>query len=75
MNWASAPAHVRSRDAGEVWQAGFSEVRSTDRESFLQHRSYMAQNPVRAGVVDSPEGYPYSFTYLAKQKSAGAEAR
>jgi putative transposase len=55
---------------GEVWQRGFSEVRVDDRHSFLRHRQYIAENPVRAGLVDSPETFPYSFTYLAKQKSS-----
>ena len=55
--------------AGEVWQKGFSEVRVEDRQSFLQHRQYIAANPVKAGMVDSPEKFPYCFTYLAKQKS------
>ncbi|HEV2418235.1 MAG TPA: transposase [Terriglobia bacterium] len=59
---------------GEVWQRGFSEVRVDDRESFARHRQYIAQNPVKAGLVDSPEKFPYSFSYLAARKAAGAEA-
>jgi len=60
---------------GEVWQRGFSEVRVEDRQSFLQHREYIAENPVRAGLVDSPEKFPYCFAYLAKRKAAGAKAQ
>ncbi len=60
--------------AGEVWQRGFSEVRVDDRESFLRHREYIAQNPVRRGLAGSPEEFPYCFTYLAKRKAAGAKA-
>ena len=60
---------------GEVWQRGFSELRVEDRESYVRHREYIAQNPVRAGLVDSPEKFPYCFTYLAKRKPAGAKAR
>jgi putative transposase len=56
---------------GEVWQRGFSEQRVADRQSFLQHREYIAGNPVRAGLVDSPEQFPYCFTYLASRKDAG----
>jgi putative transposase len=59
---------------GEVWQHGFSEVRVEDRESYVCHREYIAQNPVKAGLVDSPEKFPYCFTYLAKRKPAAAEA-
>jgi putative transposase len=59
---------------GEVWQRGFSESRIEDRESFARHREYVAANPVKAGLADSSEEYPYCFTYLAKRKAAGAEA-
>jgi hypothetical protein len=40
----------------------------------VRHREYIAANPVKAGLADSPEEYPYCFTYLAKRKAAGAEA-
>jgi putative transposase len=59
---------------GEVWQHGFSEVRVEDRESYVRHQEYIAQNPVKAGLVDSPEKFPYCFTYLAKRKPAAAKA-
>ena len=59
---------------GEVWQRGFSEVRVDSNESFSQHRRYIAENPVKAGLADSPEEFPYCFTYLAARKAAGAEA-
>ena len=56
---------------GEVWQRGFSEVRISDEQSFLQHREYIFQNPVKAGLVDTAEQYPYGYTYLAKKKAQG----
>ncbi len=56
---------------GEVWQRGFSEVRINDGQSFLQHRAYIAQNPVKAGLVDLAEQYPYCYCYLAKKKAQG----
>ncbi len=59
---------------GEIWQRGFSEVRVNDSHSFSQHREYIAANPVRAGLVDAPETFPYCFTYLAGRKAAGAKA-
>ncbi|HEX7287186.1 MAG TPA: transposase [Candidatus Angelobacter sp.] len=59
---------------GEIWQKGFSEVRITNRQSFLQHREYIHQNLVKGGLVDSPEKFPYSSAYLKKQKAAAAEA-
>ncbi len=61
--------------SGEVWQRGFSEVRIQDERIFLQHRQYIAENPLKAGLADSPEKFPYCFTYVAAQKAAGAKAR
>jgi putative transposase len=60
--------------SGEVWQPGFSEVRVNDRESFVRHREYIAQNPVKRGLVSKPEEYPYCLDYLAARK-AGAKAQ
>jgi putative transposase len=60
---------------GEVWQRGFADDRINDGESFAQHREYIRQNPVRAGLTASPEEFPFCFTYLARQKVAGAKAR
>jgi putative transposase len=60
--------------AGEVWQPGFSEVRILDRKSFLKHRKYIEQNPVKAGLAESPEKYPFGSAYFKHQKRAGAKA-
>jgi putative transposase len=57
---------------GEIWQPGFSEVRILTRASFLKHRKYIDQNPVEAGLVDSPEKYPYGSAHLKwKKKRSG----
>lgn len=58
---------------GEVWQKGFSEVRVKNDDDRLQFRKYIALNPVKAGLVDVPESYPYCFTNLARRKLAGAK--
>ena len=60
---------------GEVWQRGFSEVRIRDGQSFLEHRDYIVRNPVKAGLVDSAEQYPYCFTYLARKKAQGLKPK
>jgi len=59
---------------GEVWQRGFSEVRIDNRQTFLRHREYISENPVKAGLAKSPEEFPFCFTYLARRKAAGAKA-
>ena len=53
---------------GEVWQRGFSESRVEDRESFLKHREYIAANPVKAGLVESAEAYPYCTVFRTWQR-------
>lgn len=62
------------RFQGEVWQRGFSDVRITDDRSFRQHQVYIHQNPVKAGLADSPENYSYGSAHLKKQKRSGAQA-
>jgi putative transposase len=54
--------------AGEVWQRGFSEVRVLDGTSLRRHREYIAQNPVKAGLVSLPEEYRWSYRSLAAEK-------
>ncbi|MGD0901753.1 MAG: transposase [Terracidiphilus sp.] len=60
---------------GEIWQRGFSDVRVPDEQSFQQHREYIENNPVKAGLANSPEEYPFGSAYLKKRKRAGAEAQ
>ena len=58
----------------EIWQPGFSDERVWDRESFLRHRSYIDNNPVKAGLADKPENYPYGSAYFrARKKASGPE--
>jgi REP-associated tyrosine transposase len=57
--------------AGEIWQRGFSEVRVMDRRSYLAHKKYIDENPVKAGLAGSAEEYPYCSAFLRKKKKAG----
>jgi putative transposase len=56
---------------GGIWKRGFSEVRIMDRASHLRHRDNIDDNPVRAGLADSAENYPYCSSYLRKRKRRG----
>jgi putative transposase len=56
---------------GDVWQRGFSDVRIRNGQSFSQHRAYIVENPVKAGLVDSAEDWPYCYSYLANKKAQG----
>jgi putative transposase len=55
---------------GEVWQPGYSAVQIDDYESFLAHRAYIYENPVKAGLAKKPEDYPYSSAYFRKLKKS-----
>lgn len=60
---------------GKVWQRGFTEQQVMGRESFDEHRKYIAENPVKAGLVRDDESFPFCYQTLAKMKIAGAKAR
>lgn len=44
----------------EIWQRGFSDHRIRNLTDYLQHRTYIHQNPVEARLVSKAEDYPYS---------------
>jgi len=50
----------RLRSKLPVWQPSFTNHRIRDAEDFERHREYVRMNPVRAGLVESVEVYPYS---------------
>src|SRR3954462_5349712 len=56
--------------AGEIWPPGYSEVRVLDRKSYLAHKKYIDENPVKAGLARSAEEYPYCSAYFRKKKKA-----
>lgn len=47
----------------EIWQRSFTNHRIRDLADFEKHRTYIHLNPVRAGLVEFPKGYPYSSAY------------
>ena len=57
---------------GEIWQRGYSDVRVLNEQSFKQHRLYIDNNPVKAGLAIRADEYPYGTAYLKKQKLAAA---
>jgi putative transposase len=47
----------------EVWQKGFSDHRIRDAGDYAEHVSYTRQNPVRAGLCEIAEEFPYSSAH------------
>jgi REP element-mobilizing transposase RayT len=56
-----AVTRVLRRDGGtdRVWQAGFFDHALRSTESYAQKWEYVRMNPVRAGLVSSPDEWPY----------------
>jgi putative transposase len=54
---------------GEIWQRGYSDARILDDQSFQQHRAYIENNPVKAGLVNRGDEYPFGSAYLKKTKA------
>ncbi len=49
---------------GEMWQKGFNEHRIRDADEYAKHVEYIWMNPVKGGLVEHPEDYPYSSARL-----------
>jgi putative transposase len=44
----------------DVWQPSFLDRRVRDSLEYQKYKEYIWQNPVRRGLVKTPEAYPYS---------------
>ena len=51
--------HARTADT-RLWQVGYHDRVLRRDESLLQTIAYVLNNPVRAGIVQRPEDYPWS---------------
>jgi hypothetical protein len=47
-------------------------VQVLTEESFIRHQEYIDENPVKKGLAQSADEYPYCSTFLKKQKKAAA---
>jgi hypothetical protein len=47
----------------EIWEKSFTNHRIRDESDYEKHRSYIHLNPVRAGLVEFPQDYPYSSAH------------
>jgi len=48
-----------AREAGLSWQRDFFDHRIRDDRSFRAKELYICENPVRAGLCEKPEDWPY----------------
>jgi hypothetical protein len=47
---------------GKLWQAGYYDHCLRDGEDLLKQARYILENPLRAGIVDRPEAYPFNWS-------------
>jgi len=45
---------------GEIWEKSFYDRRARSWEEYCAYRRYIHLNPVKRGLVEKPEDYPYS---------------
>ena len=60
-NYAKSEEKIQSRQKRE-WQEGFFDHRLRHDESLEEKTYYIRMNPVRAGLIEKPETWPYVFT-------------
>jgi putative transposase len=51
--------------SGEIWQTSFLDRRVRDSAEYSRFRTYIRQNPVRAGLVQEADEFLYSSANLA----------
>jgi putative transposase len=52
---------------GEIWQKGFHENTVKSSSEYAQHVEYIWMNPVKAGLAEQPEEFPYSSAQLRSE--------
>jgi len=59
---ARSPSKVAKQDAG-IWQRRFWEHHIRDEADYVAHLRYCITNPVKHGLVERPEDWPYSSVH------------
>jgi len=60
--WKEWTAKTLKREAalnGQIWQGGFFDHLLRSAESYSEKWDYVQKNPVRAGLVENPDDWPY----------------
>ena len=58
-NWK----RLAARRTGVVWQRNYFDHRIRPDEGLQMKTDYIRQNPVRAGLVDTPDAWPHFVDY------------
>jgi putative transposase len=69
--------HAIRLGGGRLWQDGYHDRIVRQDEDLAVYVDYILQNPVRAGLVERAEDYPYAstrFTSLGAQRGDGIDS-
>ena len=50
----------KQRKLPALWQDGYHDWRCRSEEDYKKYADYVRENPVKAGLVEKPEDWPYS---------------
>jgi len=60
---------------GWIWAFDITAVEVRNRADFLKHKAMMEEKPVKSGMAQSADAYPYCSAYLRKNKAVAGSAR
>lgn len=52
--------HVRNGGSGRLWQSRYYETAVRDEAALWRRIEYIEENPMKAGLVEQPQDYPFS---------------
>jgi putative transposase len=60
MQFIKGGFSFRLKSKFDVWMRSFNESQITSKEKFMSCVRYIEENPVRRGLVATPEAYPFN---------------
>ncbi len=60
-------AGMRGRGGFHLWQVGFDEVTIASEKQYLIKLNYILNNPIKRGLVEQAEDYPFCFAAIHKR--------
>jgi len=60
MQFIKGGFSFRLKSKMDVWMRSFNESQTMTKSKFISCLQYIEQNPVRRGLVSSPQSYPFS---------------
>jgi len=65
--YTSRAMNARNKERGPLWQVSFYDRGIRDEAHLLDTLEYLHRNPVVAGLVQTPQAYPFSSAHPEAQ--------